>query len=114
MKHIRLLILAFTVFSSHSFIAVADDGHMAMPANGHTSAQEYAGHGIINNVDVRSGRINITHDPITALGWDSMTMDFIVKDKTMLTSLQKGQKVTFKLVEARKGEYVISSITPAN
>jgi Cu/Ag efflux protein CusF len=40
-----------------------------------------------------------------------MTMDFDVQDKDSLTKLKPGQKVTFKLIEARKGKYVISEIT---
>lgn len=101
-------------FSLNSFTANADDTRMTMPLNDTASIQEYPGNGVINNVDAKSGRVNITHEPIASLGWDSMTMDFIVKDKIMLANLQKGQKVTFKLVEARKGEYVISFITSAN
>jgi Cu/Ag efflux protein CusF len=37
-------------------------------------------------------------------------MDFDVQDKALLTNLKPGQKVTFKLVEPRKGKYVISEI----
>ena len=85
---------------------------MMTPMDGKVATQEHQGKGTINSVDAKAGKLNITHEPITTLGWDGMTMDFEVQDKAVLANLKKGQKVTFKLVEARKGKYVISEITP--
>ena len=34
-----------------------------------------------------------------------------MQDKVLLTKLKPGQKVAFKLIEVRKGQYEISEIT---
>jgi Cu(I)/Ag(I) efflux system membrane fusion protein len=61
-------------------------------------------------VDIKAGKINLSHGPIASLDWPGMTMDFEVQDKALLTNLKRGQKVAFKLIEVRKGKYVISEI----
>jgi Cu(I)/Ag(I) efflux system membrane fusion protein len=90
--------------------SAADDTHMIMPMDGKAVMESHQGKGKINSVDAKAGKLNITHEPIASLGWEGMTMDFEVQDKTLLTNLKPGQKVAFKLVEVRKGKYVISEI----
>lgn len=82
-------------------------------AEGTQSSQTvtHQGWGTVNSVDVKSGKINLNHEPIQSLDWPGMTMDFDVQDKTALSKLKPGQKVTFKLIEARRGKYVISQIS---
>lgn len=74
--------------------------------------KHYAGHGTVNTVDIANKSINITHDPIPALKWPGMTMDFGVKDAAVLASVKPGNVIDFELVESVKGEYVITSIKP--
>jgi Cu(I)/Ag(I) efflux system protein CusF len=98
------------VFLALSALPAAAEDHAMNHAEGKAATQNHQGKGTINSVDAKAGKINITHEPIASLGWSGMTMDFGVQDKAVLANLKKGQKVTFKLVEVRKGSYVISEI----
>ncbi|MCI1709703.1 MAG: copper-binding protein [Chiayiivirga sp.] len=51
--------------------------------------------GIVTAVDVSARRITISHEPVPALNWPAMTMDFSVRDVD-LTGIQLGDKVTFE------------------
>jgi len=112
MKRTAYFFIPLALFALAALPAAAED-HMMMPMDGKVVTQDHQGTGKINSVDARAGKVNITHEPIASLGWDGMTMDFEVQDKAVLANLKKGQKVTFKLVEARKGKYVISEINAA-
>jgi Cu/Ag efflux protein CusF len=90
--------------------ASAEDMKMAMPMDSKATIQSHQGKGTINSLDAKAGKIYLSHEPIASLDWPAMTMDFDVQDKALLTNLKPGQKVTFKLVEPRKGKYVISEI----
>src|SRR5450759_2485052 len=91
--------------------AAAEDINMTMPMDGKAVTESHQGKGTINSVNAKAGKINLTHGPIASLDWPGMTMDFEVQDKAMLTNLKPGQTIMFKLIEARKGKYVISEIT---
>lgn len=110
MKHLILIPLA--LFSLSSLPAAAED-HMHMNMDSHAAAQSHEGRGTVNSVDVKAGKVNLTHDAIASLDWPGMTMDFDVQDKAALTGLKPGQKVKFKLVEVRHGKYAISEISAA-
>jgi Cu/Ag efflux protein CusF len=112
MKRAAYFFIPVVFFALTALPAAAED-HMMMHMEGIAATREHRGKGTINSVDPKAGKINITHEPIASLGWDGMTMDFEVQDKAVLANLKKGQKVTFKLVEARKGKYVISEIAAA-
>lgn len=76
-----------------------------------SQAATHQGRGTVNSVDTQTGKVNLNHEPIQSLNWPGMTMDFDVQDKAALTKLKPGQKVAFKLIEARRGKYVISEIS---
>lgn len=68
--------------------------------------------GIINELmplDAGS-KINLSHEPIPALDWPAMVMDFSVNDDVSLKDLNKGDKVEFELEKSNNG-YSIKSIT---
>lgn len=75
-----------------------------------SQAASHQGRGTVNGVDAKAGKVNLNHEPIQSLGWPGMTMDFDVQDKTALSKLKPGQKVAFKLIEVRRGKYLISEI----
>lgn len=79
-----------------------------------STAQVHKGQGTLNRMDLNTAKVNITHAPIPSLGWSTMTMDFQVKDKTQLSKLKAGQKVSFELLKGSDGQYLITRITPAN
>lgn len=78
---------------------------------GHAAAAE--GSGTVNSVDAEKHKINISHAPIRALHWPSMTMDFPVSPEVDLSQVRQGAKVRFKLVRAESGTLEIHSIQPA-
>jgi Cu/Ag efflux protein CusF len=53
--------------------------------------------GKVNSVDATNRMVNLTHQPIRALGWPSMTMDFKVAPSVDLGALTPGEAVTFTL-----------------
>ncbi len=71
------------------------------------------GQGVVKKIRSETGVINLAHEPIAALKWPAMVMDFKVKEAALLKGLEPGQKVSFTLEKAGDGRYQIVSITPA-
>jgi Cu/Ag efflux protein CusF len=110
-KHNAFYLILLALLALTAIPAAAEDANFVMPMDGRAPTESYQGLGTVNNVNVKAGKVNLSHGPIPALGWKAMTMNFEVQDKAMLANLKKGQKVSFTLVEARKGQYQISEIT---
>lgn len=55
------------------------------------------GRGKVVDVDAKSGKVTLDHEPIKDLGWPSMTMGFKVKDSKQLSQLKAGDEVEFDL-----------------
>lgn len=51
--------------------------------------------GVVKGMDASIGRIIITHEPIPALKWPTMTMSFRIS-KELAKGLKEGQKVEFE------------------
>ena len=66
--------------------------------------------GWVDGVDLAERRIRVSHGPIDALGWPSMTMVFDVKPSVDLAGVEAGQGIRFALVQEQAGEYVIEQI----
>ena len=73
----------------------------------------HRGEGSIEAVDPVRAMVKLAHGPIASLQWPAMTMDFRVKDPALLRALKPGQKITFDMIEASAGEYVIVRAQPA-
>jgi Cu/Ag efflux protein CusF len=111
MKRTATFLIHLAILALAALPAAAEDMRMTMPMDGKAVTETHLGKGKVNSVDVKAGRINLSHDPIASLDWPGMTMDFEVQDKASLNKLKPGQKIEFKLIEVRKGKYVISEIT---
>ena len=86
--------------------------NMNMQKNiGSEGMKMHKGHGIVNKINARSGKVNISHDPIDSMNWPKMTMDFTVQNKADLEAIKPGMPVDFELTQKGKG-YVISNIKP--
>jgi len=85
-------------------------GGMKMAHSGHTHAQ---GTGTVNSIDAAGRKINLSHGPISAVGWPAMTMDFAVAPSVDLQAVKPGTRVNFTIEQGEGGMYVIQSITPA-
>lgn len=111
MKRKPFILIPLTLFTLTALPAFAHDMSMDMQMDSQAASQTHQGKGTVNSVDANTGKVNLSHEPIQSLDWPEMTMDFNVKDKSALSKLKRGQKVAFKLIETRKGKYVISEIT---
>jgi Cu(I)/Ag(I) efflux system membrane fusion protein len=66
--------------------------------------------GWVDEIDLEHRRIRVSHGPIDALGWPSMTMVFDTKPGVDLSSIGVGQDIRFALVQEQAGEYVLEHI----
>lgn len=71
-----------------------------------------AAKGIVQSIDKANGKVKLTHDPITALGWPKMTMFFRLKDAALAEQIKEGDAVQFDLEKSPSG-YVISGFKKA-
>lgn len=74
------------------------------------AAAEPSGTGTINAVDIERRTVNISHEPIPAIGWPAMTMDIAVAPSVDLEAVAPGSQVTFSLSRGADGMYVIDSL----
>jgi len=72
----------------------------------------HKGQGTVNTVDAANGKLNLSHGRIPSLNWPAMTMDFQVKDKTVLKDIKPGQKVEITIVQGSKDQFVVTQIKP--
>src|SRR5229473_633455 len=85
----------------------AGSGSMQVAQSGQAPAQ---GTGTVNSVDATARKININHDPIPAIGWPAMTMDFAVAPTVDLRAVKPGARVNFQMMQGQGGMYVIQSV----
>jgi Cu(I)/Ag(I) efflux system membrane fusion protein len=69
-----------------------------------TSEKMPVGRGKVMEIDAKSGKVTLAHEPIPELGWPSMTMGFSVKDTRSLAKLKAGDTVQFELKSNPKTE----------
>lgn len=68
------------------------------------------GAGVVKEVKAADHKLNIQHDPIAALNWPSMTMDFDISPDVSLEDVHQGDKIHFRLVKSGDNRYVINMI----
>ena len=71
-------------------------------------AKSYSATGAIVTVDAANGSISMKHEPIPALQWPAMTMDFGLAEPAMAKGLLPGQPVHFSFEDRGNGEFVIT------
>ncbi len=70
--------------------------------------------GKVEEVDAKAGTASITHGPVASLKWPGMTMEFKAANEAILKQLNPGAAIDFEFVERGQGEWVITSVKPAN
>jgi len=65
----------------------------------------YFGTGVITIINRQEGWVEIKHEEIKGL-MPAMTMEFLVKQNSLLNDVQVGDRVDFTVVETRKAEYI--------
>lgn len=66
--------------------------------------------GVINAVDIEAGSVNLTHGPIPALNWPTMTMDLPVTDQVDLSGVSAGDAVDFAIILGSEDVYRITEL----
>jgi len=72
-------------------------------------AKKITGTGILKKLKPDENKINMAHDPIAALGWPAMIMDFAISKEVSLEGLNPEDKIEFTLIEGSDG-YIVNSI----
>ena len=106
----QLLIAAFLfalpVIGGPVLAADSHAGHGTAPAT--STAATIPATGTVKSVDEAKGKLVIDHDPIPALNWPRMVMDFQLADKAMAGKIKAADKVNFDMKEGDKGAYLIT------
>lgn len=59
-----------------------------------------SGTGTVTAVDAAAGTVTINHEPIAAVSWPAMTMQFTAENPAILQGIAVGDHVTFELKSA--------------
>ena len=62
---------------------------------------------------IDKGTVTLSHGPVPALKWGSMTMEFKLPKEGAPKDLKPGATVSFEFVQTPQGEYAITAIRPA-
>jgi len=67
--------------------------------------------GVVANVMLEMGMINLSHEPIPELSWPEMNMDFSVSEQVQLETLSAGKQISFELLVTPDNDFIIEKIT---
>ncbi len=68
---------------------------------------------VVNAVDPAKRTMNVSHEPIPAIGWPAMTMDFAVAPSVDLTAVKPGSRVNIAIEKGKNGIYEVHGVQPA-
>ena len=68
--------------------------------------------GVVNSIDKKAGKINVTHEPVPELGWPKMTMDLPVTRRVDLSTVKTGTEVNITLKQGRDKQFRVMAIEP--
>lgn len=93
---------------------VMDHHKMAKKAEGSSDEHGHAATpnlidavGKVNSADAEGHTVNITHDPIKALNWPKMKMEFSVDKSIDLSAFKAGDTVSFTLKPQGEDDYTV-------
>jgi Cu(I)/Ag(I) efflux system protein CusF len=113
MQTLRIMTLAAALgLAAILPLQAADPGHGGHSPQPAASGTLHQGRGVVEALDRAKGVVTLEHDPIPALRWPKMVMDFKVEDPAQLAGLKEGDRVAFDLRMAGK-EYSLARIAPA-
>ena len=94
---------------------VMDHHKMAQKAGVQSSTEQAPqlpeGKGTVNGINLSNHKINITHEPIKALGWPKMKMEFFVDPRVDLSGVAAGDAVLFTLKPVGNDDYVVVKLS---
>lgn len=62
---------------------------------------------------IRGDTVNLTHEPIPAIGWPTMTMDLKLLEGAEIGDVKPGDRATIMLEKGPDGLYGIRALAPA-
>ena len=77
------------------------------------AVKAYQANGSIDSLDAASNSASVTHDPIPALKWPAMTMDFGLASPEVAKGIPPGAPIRFEFEDRGDGEFVITRIEKA-
>jgi Cu(I)/Ag(I) efflux system membrane fusion protein len=89
---------------------IGDGGPQEPQAEAAAKPVRYAGQATVKGVDQAARVLNLAHDPIEALGWPAMTMNFDVDESADISALQVGETIHFMMRRVGDGVFVIDEI----
>ena len=107
---ISALTIALLGVNGPTLAVEAKHDHAAAPATATSASPTVAATGTVKSVDAAKGKLVIDHDPIPALNWPRMVMDFQLADPAMAGQVKAGDPIKFEMKEGEKGAYLITSI----
>jgi Cu/Ag efflux protein CusF len=63
--------------------------------------------GTVKSIAENHESLRIFHDPISALKWPAMNMEFTVKDHDLIHSLEVGDRVKFEFISSESGNMIV-------
>ncbi len=111
MKRLSLALALLTGFglaqaASHEYM---NDRNMPHDMAAHEMQTMHQGMGVVKAINEKSGKVQIAHQPIAALGWPAMTMWFGL-DARHLRDIKVGDKVRFDMMQNADKQWVIHRI----
>lgn len=86
----------------------AKTGDMSMAeASAPASAGPVASVGTVTAIDAAAGTIAINHEPIAAINWPTMTMQFTAEDPAILQGIAVGDHVSFELKSSSETSTIV-------
>jgi Cu(I)/Ag(I) efflux system membrane fusion protein len=100
----------FLIDSEASLKSVLPKLSSGIPSNKTPPAATYEGKGRVESVSKEG--ITFSHEPIPALGWGAMTMEFNKAKPNDFADIKPGQQANFRFRETENG-YVLEEVSPA-
>jgi Cu/Ag efflux protein CusF len=66
--------------------------------------------GVLRNVDRSGSAVTVAHEPVAALNWPAMTMQFKVGEPALFERLQLGGRIAFEFVGEGGGYRIVNAI----
>jgi Cu/Ag efflux protein CusF len=93
-------LLAFPLFSM-------GDEHHDHQKSAVIAEQTIHASGTVKSIAENHESLRIFHDPISALKWPAMNMEFTVKDHDLIHSLEVGDRVKFEFISSESGNMIV-------
>ncbi|GAB4472596.1 MAG: hypothetical protein OHK0044_16340 [Burkholderiaceae bacterium] len=72
----------------------------------------HSARGMLDDIDAKTGRLLISHEPVPSLKWPAMTMEFVAANDAVAQAVKPGARIEFEFVERKPGEWVVTKIEP--